>query len=168
MRVVCATNIPLAREAFGTLGAVQIVEGRAMTASDVRDADLLVVRSTTPVNRGLLEGSSVRFVGTTTIGTDHMDVAYLEARGIRWCAAPGSNANSVSEYWVAALLCLGQRHGFTLAGRTVGVVGVGNVGSRVAAKAEALGMRPSTPRIVWRVLQDDVVADAEVSARIHL
>jgi erythronate-4-phosphate dehydrogenase len=141
MRIVCGTNIPFAREAFGTLGEVEIVPGRSLNAGAVREADALVVRSTTKVNRALLEGSRVRFVGTTTIGTDHMDLAWLDARGIRWCAAPGSNANSVSEYVTAALLCLGRRHGFALAGRTMGIVGVGNVGTRVAAKAEALGLR---------------------------
>jgi erythronate-4-phosphate dehydrogenase len=107
----------------------------------VRDADILAVRSTTAVNAGLLDGSRVRFVGTATIGTDHLDLDYLERAGIRWCHAPGCNANSVSEYIVACLLCLGRRHGFGLEGKTIGVVGVGNVGSRVVQKARALGLR---------------------------
>jgi len=141
MKIVCATNMPYVLEAFGTLGEARVIEGRAIAAADVRDAELLALRSTTMVNRQLLEGSAVRFVGTATIGTDHMDIPWLEGHGIRWCYAPGCNANSVSEYVTTALLCLAARHGFTLAGKTIGVIGVGNVGSRVVTKAEALGLR---------------------------
>lgn len=141
MKIICATNMPFAAEAFGTLGETTILEGRDIVAGQVRDADLLALRSTTKVNRELLEGSKVRFVGTATIGTDHLDIGYLEQAGIRWCFAPGCNANSVSEYVTSALLCLGQRHGIRLAGKTMGIIGVGNVGSRVARKARALGMK---------------------------
>lgn len=141
MKIICATNMPLASEAFSTLGETTVLEGRSIAASDVRDADLLALRSTTQVNRALLEGSRVRFVGTATIGTDHLDLDYLERAGIRWCFAPGCNANSVSEYITAALLTLGERHGFELEGKTLGIIGVGNVGSRVVEKALALGMK---------------------------
>ncbi len=132
--------MPFVEEAFGTLGEAIVREGRHISAADVREAELLAVRSTTRVNRALLEGSRVRFVGTATIGTDHLDIPYLEKAGIAWCYAPGCNANSVSEYITAALLCLGQRHGFKLAGLTIGVVGIGNVGRRVVRKMEALGL----------------------------
>ena len=141
MKIICATNMPFAAEAFGTLGETLILEGRDIVAGNVRDADLLALRSTTKVNRGLLEGSRVRFVGTATIGTDHLDISYLEEVGIRWCYAPGCNANSVSEYVTSALLRTGRKHGIRLAGKTMGIIGVGNVGSRVAVKARALGMR---------------------------
>lgn len=141
MKIVCCSNMPFAREAFETLGTTFSKDGRTITAQDVRDAEILAVRSTTKVDESLLAGSAVRFVGTATIGTDHMDITWLERNGIRWCYAPGCNANSVSEYVTAALLCLSQRHGFALEGRTIGVVGVGNVGSLVAGKARTLGMR---------------------------
>jgi erythronate-4-phosphate dehydrogenase len=141
MKIVCATNMPYALEAFSTLGEAVVLEGRRIGPADVKDAEILALRSTTVVNRALLEGSRVRFVGTATIGTDHLDIPYLEKAGIRWCFAPGCNANSVSEYITAALLVLAGRGGFTLAGLTIGVVGVGNVGARVGRKAEALGMR---------------------------
>lgn len=141
MKIVCATNMPFAREAFGTLGDTRVVEGRAIAPADVRNAGILAIRSTTRVDRSLLDGSTVRFVGTATIGTDHMDIPYLEKHGIRWCHAPGCNANSVSEYLTSALLCLAARHNITLQGKTIGVIGVGNVGSLVVKKAEALGMR---------------------------
>jgi erythronate-4-phosphate dehydrogenase len=133
--------MPFASEAFSTLGQVTVREGRRISAEDVRAADMLAVRSTTRVNRALLEGSSVKFVGTATIGTDHMDLDYLEEAGIRWCYSPGCNATSVAEYIVGALLCLANRHAFALAGKTIGVIGVGNVGSRVVERARALGMR---------------------------
>lgn len=133
--------MPFAMEAFSTLGDVRIMEGRDIAAGDVKDVEILALRSTTKVDGGLLEGSKVRFVGTATIGTDHLDLGYFDQAGIRWCFAPGCNANSVSEYVTAALLTLGERHGITLEGKTIGVVGVGNVGSRVVAKARALGMR---------------------------
>lgn len=132
--------MPFAAEAFGTLGDVTLLEGRAITPNDVRDAALLVTRSTTPITPELLNGSRVRFYGTATIGTDHMDIPYLEEHGIHWCSAAGCNANSVSEYLTAALLCVAQTHGITLAGKTMGVIGVGNVGTRVVQKATALGM----------------------------
>jgi len=141
MKIICATNMPMVLEAFSTLGEAKILEGRDISASDVRDAEILALRSTTKVGRDLLAGSKVRFVGTATIGTDHLDIDYFNQTGIHWCFAPGCNANSVSEYVTAALLTLGERHGITLEGKTMGVIGVGNVGSRVVKKALALGMR---------------------------
>ena len=141
MKIICATNMPFAMEAFRTLGETRILEGRDISSADVKDVEILALRSTTKVNRSLLEGSKVRFVGTATIGTDHLDLPYFDQAGIRWCFAPGCNANSVSEYVTAALLTLGSRHRITLEGKTLGVIGVGNVGSRVVRKAEALGMR---------------------------
>ncbi len=140
MRTVACKNMPFVAEAFGTLGDVTVLDGRSIGPADVRDADLLVTRSTTPITPELLHGSRVRFYGTATIGTDHVDIPYLEKRGIAWCSAAGCNANSVSEYLAAGLLCVAQKHGFTLAGKTIGVIGVGNVGARVLAKARALGM----------------------------
>jgi len=149
MKIVADENIPFAVEAFGRLGEVVTVKGRTINRDMIRDADALIVRSVTRVNAELLDGTAVRFVGTATIGVDHVDVEYLRGRAIGFASAPGSNANSVAEYVVAALLVLARRglHGqdaratFRLEGMTIGVVGVGNVGSRVVRKAEALGMK---------------------------
>ncbi|MBM3335143.1 4-phosphoerythronate dehydrogenase, partial [Candidatus Sumerlaeota bacterium] len=141
MKIVADENIPFAAEAFAQLGDVVTVRGRAIKRDTVRDADALIVRSVTRVNADLLDGTAVRFVATATIGFDHVDVGYLRQRGIGFASAPGSNANSVAEYVVAALLVLARRKGFRLEGKTVGVVGVGNVGSRVVQKAAALGMK---------------------------
>ncbi len=141
MKIVADPNIPYVREAFGPLGEVTLIPGRNMAAADVRDADCLLVRSVTPVNAALLDGSRVRFVATATIGFDHVDTAYLAARGIGFSSAAGCNANSVAEYVVAALLELAHRRHFRLRDKTLGVIGVGNVGRRVVRYAEALGMR---------------------------
>lgn len=140
MKIVCSGNMPFALEAFRTVGETTVVTGRAINADDLLDADILAIRSTTLVNRELIEGSPVRFVGTATIGFDHIDTAYLKKKNIRWCAAAGCNANSVSEYIVSALLCLASRHGIQLSRKTIGIIGVGHVGSLVAEKARALGM----------------------------
>jgi len=147
MKTVCSANMPYVREAFETLGDAVVLEGRSISAADVRDADLLALRSTTQVNESLLSGSSVKFVGTATIGIDHFDIPYMESQGIHWCYSPGCNANSVSEYFTAALLCVANRHDFSLEGKTLGVVGVGNVGSKVVQKALSLGLRvlPNDP-----------------------
>jgi len=141
MRIVADDDIPYVTEAFGGVGEVITLPGRRIGAASVKDAEMLLVRSITEVNASLLEGSRVRFVGTATIGTDHIDEEYLRSRGIAFASAPGSNANSVAEYVVAALLTLARRRNFPLKGRTIGVIGVGNCGSRVVKKAEALGMR---------------------------
>lgn len=138
---MCAASVLWGRDAFSNLGEVVVRPDDRIGPADVRDADALIVRSKTRVNQDLLAGSSVAFVGTATAGLDHFDTAWLDAAGVAWCAAPGCNANSVSEYIVAALLTLARRDGFELAGHTLGVIGVGQVGSRVAAKAEALGLR---------------------------
>ncbi len=140
MRIVADENIPYAPDAFASLGAVDTMPGRAMDAASVRDCDILLVRSVTKVNAALLEGSRVRFVATATIGEDHIDRAYLESRGINFSSAPGSNANSVAEYIVSALLVMAERHGWDLRARSLGIIGVGNVGGRVARKAQALTM----------------------------
>jgi erythronate-4-phosphate dehydrogenase len=139
--IVADQNIPFVAEMYAGVADLRSVDGHAITPAAVRDADILLVRSVTPVTRELLDGSRVRFVGTATIGHDHVDRVYLDERGIAFVSAPGSNANSVSEYVTAALLEAADRLGWTLRGKTIGVIGVGNVGRRVVQKAEALGLK---------------------------
>jgi len=140
MKLIADTNIPFVKDCFASAGEVLLVPGRQMTGALLKDADALLIRSVTPVNAALLEGSRVRFVATATIGFDHVDRGYLDSRGIGFASAPGSNANSVGEYVVAAMHVIARRKRFELAGKSLGIVGVGNVGSRVEAKARALGM----------------------------
>ncbi len=140
MRIVCSTSVACGHEAFSTLGEVQVIPGREISAADLRGADALIVRSTTRVAPPLLQDPSLQFVGTATAGYDHLDVPTLEEKGIAWTAAPGCNADSVADYVTAALLTLADRHGRTLPDKTLGVIGVGQVGRRVAARARALGL----------------------------
>ena len=140
--ILADENIPFAREAFGTLGEVRLKHGRQIAHADLADVDLLVVRSITKVDAALVAGTRVQFVGTATSGSDHVDTADLERLGIAFHAALGCNANAVSEYMAAAWLTLARLRGETLAGRRVGVIGVGHVGSLVVKKARALGMEP--------------------------
>jgi erythronate-4-phosphate dehydrogenase len=140
VKIVADIDLPFLDEMFAENADVVRLKATAITPASVSDADALIVRSVTKVDERLLAGSRVRFVGTATIGTDHVDTEWLASRGIGFASAPGCNANAVSEYVVAALLELAARFGFRLRGRMIGVVGVGNVGSRVAAKAAALGM----------------------------
>jgi erythronate-4-phosphate dehydrogenase len=170
MKIVADPNIPFVQDAFGPLGDVQLVPGREITADTVPDADVLLVRSVTQVNAALLDGSRVKFVATATIGFDHIDREYLSQKGIGFASAQGSNANSVAEYVVAAMLELGHRQKFRLRDKTLGVVGVGNVGSRVVRYAEALGVhvlqndppRQRAEQLPHFVSLERVIAEADI------
>ena len=140
MKIVADANIPFVKECFSSIGQVTVVGGRAITPDVVADADALLVRSITPVDEKLLAGSKVRFVATATIGFDHVDLDFLARNNIGFTSAPGSNANSAAEYVIAGLLDIGQRYALDLEGRSIGVIGVGNVGGRVAEKCQAMGM----------------------------
>jgi erythronate-4-phosphate dehydrogenase len=140
MKFVVDKNIPLVEKAFQSLGEVTLIETGEFTPEVVCNADVLVVRSETKVNQSLLDGSRVKFVGTATIGTDHIDLEYLKSKGIIFASSPGCNSNSVKEYIVAALLHLSLLKGFSLKGKSIGIVGVGNVGSKVVKVAEAFGL----------------------------
>ena len=141
MKIIADENIPFVAECFSSIGEVETVPGRGITPAVVADTDVLLVRSITPVGTDLLVGSKVRFVGTATIGFDHVDTEYLSQSNIGFASAPGSNANSAAEYVVAALLNIARRHSIDLEGKSIGIIGVGNVGGRVAKKASALGMK---------------------------
>jgi len=141
MIIVIDRDIPFAETMFSGRADVVAIPCDAITPDSVKNADALIVRSPTKVDEKLLACSRVGFVGTATSGIDHVDREYLDRRGIAFAHAPGCNAESVAEYVVAALVELSARFGFGLAGMSIGVVGVGNVGSRVARKAAALGMR---------------------------
>lgn len=140
MVIVVDNKNPFLADALAGVGDVRQLGTAAITNASLRDADAVVVRSETKVGAPLLEGTAVRFVGTATIGTDHVDLAYLEKCGIGFASAPGSNANSVAEYVAAALLETAARLNISLKEKILGVVGVGNVGSRVVRVGRALGM----------------------------
>ncbi|WP_288821918.1 4-phosphoerythronate dehydrogenase PdxB [uncultured Leclercia sp.] len=141
MKILVDENMPYARELFSRLGDVKAVAGRPIPVAELDDADALMVRSVTKVNEALLAGKPVKFVGTATAGTDHVDDTWLKQAGIGFSAAPGCNAIAVVEYVFSALLMLAERDGFALRDRTVGIIGVGNVGGRLQKRLEALGIR---------------------------
>jgi len=140
MKVIIDNKIPYIKGALEPFAEVVYLPGNLVTAEAVRDADALVTRTRTPCDRELLEGSTVSFIATATIGFDHIDTAYCDSAGIRWANAPGCNAESVNQYVSSALCSYARRKGFDLAGKTIGIVGVGHVGSRVARTCSILGM----------------------------
>ena len=142
MKIVVDDKIPYIRETICQLADETVfLSGAAITADDVRDADVLVVRTRTRCNQQLLEGSKVQLVVTATIGFDHIDTQWLQEAGIRWTNCPGCNSGSVAQYVECALLLLEQQKGLSLHESTIGIVGCGHVGSKVKAVAERLGMQ---------------------------
>ncbi|WP_179179395.1 4-phosphoerythronate dehydrogenase PdxB [Pseudomonas sivasensis] len=146
MLIVADENIPLLDAFFQGFGEIRRVPGRSLDRATVEQADVLLVRSVTNVNRALLEGSKVRFVGTCTIGTDHLDLDYFKQTGIQWSSAPGCNARGVVDYVLGSLQTLGEIEGADLNQRTYGIVGAGEVGGRLVKVLKGLG---------WNVLVCD-------------
>ncbi|MBB2496139.1 4-phosphoerythronate dehydrogenase PdxB [Aquipseudomonas ullengensis] len=146
MQIVADENIPLLDEFFAGFGPVSRYPGRSIDRAAVGDAEVLLVRSVTRVDRALLAGSQVRFVGTCTIGTDHLDLDYFKEAGIAWSSAPGCNARGVVDYVLGCLLSLAEKTGKPLAERRYGVVGAGQVGARLVQVLRGLG---------WQVLVCD-------------
>jgi erythronate-4-phosphate dehydrogenase len=146
MRILADENIPLLDEFFAEFGEIERMPGRAFDREAVARADVLLVRSVTQANRALLEGSKVRFVGTCTIGTDHLDLDFFAEQGIGWASAPGCNARGVVDYVLGSLLSLAEVSGADLTQRVYGVVGAGQVGGRLVDVLRGLG---------WQVLVCD-------------
>ncbi|WXL27472.1 4-phosphoerythronate dehydrogenase PdxB [Ectopseudomonas mendocina] len=151
MQIVADENIPLLDEFFAGFGNIRRLPGRSIDAASVADADVLLVRSVTNVDRALLQSSPVKFVGTCTIGTDHLDIPYFDEAGITWSSAPGCNARGVVDYVLGSMMVLAERQAADLSARTYGVVGVGQVGGRLVNVLKGLG---------WRVLVCDPLRQA--------
>lgn len=142
MKVIVDNKIPYIKGVIERIAdKVVYLPGNAFTPQEVKDADALIVRTRTLCNRDLLEGSRVKFIATATIGFDHIDTAYCQEAGITWTNCPGCNASSVEQYVHSVLLLLKREKNLCLEGATIGVVGVGHVGSKVATMASKLGMR---------------------------
>jgi erythronate-4-phosphate dehydrogenase len=139
MLIVADENIPLLDAFFAGFGEIRRVPGRSIDRATVEQADVLLVRSVTQVNRALLAGSKVRFVGTCTIGTDHLDLDYFNEAGITWSSAPGCNARGVVDYVLGSLMTLAEIEGVDLTQRTYGIVGAGEVGGRLIKVLQGLG-----------------------------
>ena len=142
MKVIVDNKIPYIKGIIERIAdEVVYLPGNAFTPQEVKDADALIVRTRTLCNRDLLEGSCIKFIATATIGFDHIDTAYCKETGITWTNCPGCNASSVEQYVHSVLLLLKREKNLCLEGATIGVVGVGHVGSKVATMASKLGMR---------------------------
>jgi erythronate-4-phosphate dehydrogenase len=141
MKIIIDDKIPYIRGAFEQVAEVIYLPGSKTTPEIVKDADAIITRTRTICNEKLLKDSSVKFIATATIGYDHIDTEYCESAGIEWTNAPGCNAESVNQYIASALFSWSMRKRTDLAGKTIGIVGVGQVGSRVAKTCETIGMK---------------------------
>lgn len=141
MKIFYDENMPYAADFFAEFGELIPFAGRTLTAEQVAEADVLLVRSITKVNASLLyKNKKLRFVGSATIGVDHIDQAYLTQRNIAFASAPGCNATSVAEYVISALVVLAERYLFSLTDLTVGIIGAGNTGTQLSGKLRTLGI----------------------------
>lgn len=140
LKIVADENIVAVEDLFRQHGQLRLLPGRQINAADVRDADVLLVRSITQVDRALLEGSRVRFVATATSGTDHLDLSYLRAAGIGVAKAAGSNADAVVEYCLSGIAELACRGVFSLQGQRAAIIGFGHVGRGLYRRLRELGV----------------------------
>jgi len=141
MKIVADSGIRFVEQCFSSIGQVKLVPGLQITPAVVADADALIVRTATRVDANLLSGSSIRFAGTSTTGFDHIDLDFLRKNNIGFACGPGSNANSVAEYVVVAMLEVAEKTNCKLEDKSIGIIGVGNIGGNVAKKAASLGMK---------------------------
>ena len=141
LKIVADKAIPFLEGVFDPYADMTYLPGDKIGPEDVRDADVLMVRTRTKCNADLLEGSKVKFIATATIGTDHIDFPYCDSKGIVVRNAPGCNAGGVMEYVFSALYGLASRKSISLQGDTIGIIGVGHVGSLIERMGRALGFR---------------------------
>jgi erythronate-4-phosphate dehydrogenase len=140
MKIVADSHIPFLRGVLEPFAEVVYLPGRAITNAGLKDADALIVRTRTTCDAALLDGTKVRFIATATIGYDHVDTAYCAKRGIAWTNAEGCNSASVQQYIASALIHCSRSMDLPFTGKTIGIVGVGNVGSKVARLCSTLEM----------------------------
>ncbi|MCU0407855.1 MAG: 4-phosphoerythronate dehydrogenase [Bacteroidales bacterium] len=141
MRIIADDKIPFLRGVLEPFAEVIYMPGRSIDRKALREADALLTRTRTKCNRETLENTKVKFIGTATIGYDHIDTGFCESAGIYWTNAPGCNSSSVQQYIMSALFSISQKEGFSLTDKTIGIVGVGNVGSKVEKAARLFGMK---------------------------
>lgn len=141
MKIIIDDKIPYIKGALEPFAEVIYLSGKKTTPEVVKDADAIITRTRTICNEKLLAGSLVRFIASATIGFDHIDANYCKKAGIAWTNAPGCNSKSVEQYIASALMVMADKKGITLSDKTIGIVGVGNVGSKVARISEIFGMK---------------------------
>ena len=141
MKIVVDNKIPFLKGVLEPWATIRYLPGKEITREEIIDADAIVVRTRTECNQNLLEGTRVKFIASATIGYDHIDTKYCHENQITWTNAPGCNASSVRQYVASALITLSQQFGFKPADKTLGIIGVGNVGAKIESLALDLGMK---------------------------
>jgi erythronate-4-phosphate dehydrogenase len=140
MKIVADNKIPFLKGLLEPYAEVVYLPGKEISRNDLLDADALLIRTRTNCTRELLEGTKVRFIGTATIGYDHIDIDYCKAKNIHWVNAPGCNARAVAQYVTSVILLFAKKYGFQPSDKTLGIIGVGQVGQKVERCARLLGM----------------------------
>ena len=140
LKIIADDKIPFLKGVLEPYSDVTYLPGKLISNEYLRDCNALIIRTRTKCTEGLLKGTSVRFIGTATIGFDHIDTRYCETNDIRWTNSPGSNSSSVQQYIAAALFKMSLDFKFRLRDKTIGIIGVGHVGTKVEKLAKNLGM----------------------------
>jgi erythronate-4-phosphate dehydrogenase len=175
MKIVADDKIPFLKGVLEPYAEIIYKPGKEISTASIKDADALLIRTRTKCTESLLKGTKIKFIGTATIGFDHIDTRYCERNKIRWTNAPGCNSSSVQQYITAALLKLARDHKYDLQDKTIGIVGVGNVGAKVEKIARLLGMNvilndPPRARMEGTnkfVLLDTILAESDI-VTIHV
>ncbi len=141
MKVIVDNKIPFIKGILEPFFDVEYLPGSEISNKHIIDADALIIRTRTHCNKALLEGSGVKFIATATIGFDHIDAGYCDQKGITWTNAPGCNSGSVQQWFMAALLYYAKENKIDLTKRTLGIIGLGNVGTKILRFADNLGLR---------------------------
>jgi erythronate-4-phosphate dehydrogenase len=170
MKIVADINIPFLKGVLEPFAEVVYLPGKDIIAEVIKDADALIIRTRTNCNAELLEGSAVKFIATATIGFDHIDTDYCASRGIKWTNAPGCNSGSVMQYMATALAHLSEKYSFDYKDKTMGIVGVGNVGTKVARLATILGMNVllNDPPRMRKEEKEDFVSLKEIQKKADI
>jgi erythronate-4-phosphate dehydrogenase len=140
LKIIADDKIPFLRGVLEPYAEIVYLPGSRISRHDLLNADALLIRTRTKCTESLLKNTPVKFIGTATIGFDHIDIAWCNKKNIKWINSPGCNSSSVQQYFTAALLKLEKDHHFILKNKTLGIIGAGNVGSKVEMSARALGM----------------------------
>lgn len=140
MKIVADTKIPYLKGLLEPYAEVVYLSGKEIRKEDLLDADAILIRTRTICNRELLEGTNVRFIGTATIGFDHIDTDYCAVKNIKWVNAPGCNSRAVAQYVTSCILSFSRKYNFNPSEKTIGIIGVGQCGQKVERSARLLGM----------------------------
>lgn len=141
MKIIADKNIPYLKGVAEQYGEVTYLDGAAFTHEAIKEADTLIVRTVTRFDETNLKGTNVKLICSATIGYDHIDTGYCDTHSIAWRNAPGCNSGSVMQYIISSLIVISRKKGFSLKDKTIGIVGVGNVGKKVAKACEILGLK---------------------------